>query len=102
MREKLKMDGHAVTNDGSRQTTHDCGENELRHINRSQRRREHIKHSDSERGSTVAASPMECSPSSLLNLLMRSHHTDNNSTNRTADDDFLPLAPLLSSSCERY
>jgi len=35
-------------------------------------------------------------PSSLINFLMRSHHTDKNSTNNTTDDDFLPLAlPLL-------
>lgn len=39
---------------------------------------------------------MACIPSSLINLLMRSHHTDKNSTNSTTDDDFLPLAlPLL-------
>ncbi len=88
------MDEHAMTDNSSRQATNDCGENELRHINRGQGKREQIGYSVPERESILAASPIVCSPSSLVNLL-RSHHTDNNSTNRTTDDGFVPLADLV-------
>lgn len=87
------MNGHAVTNDGCRQTTDDDGENELRHINRRQWKREYSEYSDWDRRSIIAASPMACRPSSLVNLLMRSHHTDNNSASRITDDGFSSVGP---------